>query len=150
MLAFSSRHPHVPNPKNDPSVSRWIASLSDGSTVFEDTTPHERTAWARLRDYVDIHKLKVTGLRLEVYGRRILLVPYKDDEGRPQLNGYFQSKRISALMGVGGVFETQDSGIGYLKGKHVTISWVHPDGSVSQEIRPYKEGDLAVIVNDCP
>jgi len=149
-LAFSSKHPFVPNPKKDSGASRWIASLSDGTTVFEDVTPNERSSWLRLRDYIETHKLKLTNLRLEAYGRQILLVPYKDDEGTPQINGYWQSKRINALLSQAGVHESHDRGIGYLKGREITITWVSEDGSVRQEIRPYKGDDLAVVVNDCP
>jgi len=150
-LAFSSKHPFVPNPKQDPNASRWIASLSDGSTVFEDVTPHERSAWLRLRDYLGVHKLKLTNLRLEAYGRQVLLIPYRGgDDDTPQLNGYFQSKRMNALLSQAGVLEMQDSGIGYLKGKTITITWVSQNGNVQQELRLYKDGDLAVFVNDCP
>lgn len=150
MLAFSSKHPFVPDPKNDPKATRWIASLSDGTTVFEDVTPNEVSAWLRLRDYVTLHSLKVTNLRLEAYGRRVLLVPYKDGEGSPQINGYWHSKRMHALLTNAGVFEGKDCGVGYIKGREVIITWVHEDGTVQQEIRPYKDGDKATVVNDCP
>ena len=149
-LAFSSKHPYVPNPKKDPNASRWIASLSDGSTVFEDVTPNERSAWLRLRDYIEVHKLKVTNLRLEAYNRRILLVPYRDDEDRPQINGYWHSKQMNALLHEGGVTESQARGIGILKGLELWITWVHEDGTTRQEVRPYEAGDKAVLVNDPP
>ena len=149
-LAFSSKHPYVPNPKDDPAASRWIASLSDGSTVFEDITPHKRSAWLRLRDYVEIHELKVTNLRLEAYNRRVMLIPYKDDEDQAQVNGYWHSKQINALLHSSGVLEKQARGIGVLKNQELWITWVHEDGTTRQEIRPYKPGDKAVIVNDPP
>lgn len=147
-LAFSSKHPHVPNPKDDPNASRWIASLSDGSTVFEDVTPHERSAWLRLRDYVEVHKLKVTNLRLEAYGRRVLLIPYRNEEDVAQINGYWHSKQINAWLHGNGVAEVECRGIGILKGRELWITWVSQDGTTRQEIRPYKPGDKAVIVND--
>lgn len=150
MLAFNSKHPFVPDPKNDPKATRWIASLSDGSTVFEDVTPHEVSAWLRLREYVTVHDLKVTNLRLEAYGRRVLLIPYRDAEGNPQVNGYWHSKRLHALLTDNGVFEGKDCGVGYVKGREVVITWAHEDGTVQQEVRPYKDGDKATIINDCP
>lgn len=150
MLAFSSKHPHVPDLKSDPKATRWIASLSDGTTVFEDVTPLEPSAWLRLRDYIALHSLKLTNLRLEAYGRRVLLVPYKDGDGNPQINGYWHSKRMHALLTDSGVFEGKDCGVGYVKGREVIITWVHEDGTVQQEVRPYKDADLATIVNDCP
>lgn len=149
-LAFNSKHPFVPNPKKDPSLSRWIASLSDGSTVFEDITPHERSAWLRLKDYVSRHNLKITNLRLEAYGRNVILVPYKDGNGHPQLNGYWHSKQISALLSDYGVLESESRGIGILKGKEIWITWVHSDGTTRNEVRSYKPDDKALIVNDPP
>jgi hypothetical protein len=149
-LAFSSKHPHVPNPKSDPNASRWIASLSDGTTVFEDYTPGARSAWARLRDYIEVHKLKVTNLRLEAYGRNVVLIPYKDDEGNAQVNGYWHSKQMNTLLHAGGVTETECRGIGILKGKEIWITWVQEQGTTRQEVREYKPGDKAVVVNDPP
>lgn len=149
-LAFSSKHPYVPNPKNDLTASRWIASLSDGSTVFEDITPHEKSAWMRLRDYVEVHKLKLTNLRLEAYGRSIMLIPYKDDEDRPQVNGYWHSKQMNALLHSGGIAEKQARGVGILKNQELWITWVYEDGKTAQEIRDYKPGDKATIINDLP
>lgn len=149
-LSFSSKSPHVPNPKKDPKASRWIASLSDGSTVFEDVIPGESSSWRRLSAYVLKHGLKITNLRLEAYGRRVILVPYKDDEDNAQINGYWHSKMISSLICPGGVIEGLAVGIGILKGLELWITWVQQDGTTRQEIRPYKSGDLAVIVNDHP
>lgn len=148
-LAFSSKHPHVPNPKNDPKASRWIASLSDGTTVFEDVTPYELSAWARLKTYVETHKLKVTNLRLEAYGHNVSLVPYKDDDGNPQVNGYWHSKQIGALLCSGGVTEQQSRGIGYIKADQIYITWIDECGNIRQEVRPFVN-NLAVIVNDQP
>lgn len=148
-LAFNSKSPYVPDTK-DYKSSRWIASLSDGSTVFEDLTPGKKSAWRRLRDYVADQKLKLTNLRLEAYGRQIVLVPYKDAEGRPQINGYWQSKRMNALLSSSGVLESQEVGIGFLKAKEVVITWVSEDGSVRQEVRDYRPDDQALIINDCP
>ena len=149
-LAFSSKHPHVPNPQKDPQASRWIVSLSDGTTVFEDVTPRERSAWMRLRDHVELQQLKVTNLRLEAYGRIVNLIPYQDDEKRPQVNGYWQSKQMNSLLTSQGVVEVQCRGIGILKAKELWITWVDQNGVMRQEIRPYKRGDKAVIVNDPP
>ena len=148
-LAFSSKHPYVPNPKNDPKASRWIASLSDGTTVFEDVTPYELSAWARLKIYVETHKLKLTNLRLEAYGRNVSLVPYRDDNGNPQINGYWHSKQIGALLNAGGVTEQQSRGIGYVKSSEVYITWIDECGNIRQEVRSFVN-NAAVIINDPP
>lgn len=149
-LAFSSKHPYVPNLKINPLAARWIASLSDGTTVFEDLTPNEPSAWQRLSAYVKLHGLKITNLRLEAYGRRIVLVPYRDANDQPQLNGYWHSKRYDALLCDSGVFEGKACGIGYLKGSDIFITWVAENGVVQHEIRPYMTGNGAVIINDMP
>lgn len=148
MLAFSSKSPYVPDPKRNDASTRWIASLSDGSTVFEDITPGLKSAWLRLRDYIELHDLKITNLRLEAYGRNVTLVPYKDGEGNPQLNGYWHSKRMGTLIHGGGTTEVKSCGIGILKNRDVWISWVREDGIVTQEIRQYKNDDLAAIINN--
>ena len=149
-LAFSSKHPYVPNPKRDPTASRWIASLSNGMTVFEDVTPKEKSSWLRLREYVTTHKLKVTNLRLEAYGRVVHLIPYKDDKDRAQINGYWHSKQMNSLLTNEGVVELQCRGIGVLKDKEVWITWVDQNGITRQEIRDYKPGDKALVINDPP
>lgn len=147
-LAFSSKHPFVPNPHQDSSVSRWIASVSDGTTVFEDITPHERSAWRRLRDYLAVNKLKLTNLRLEAYGHKVILLPHKDVNGDAQINGYWYSKFNSALLTEGGNFQNSGCGIGMIKGREVYITWITADGTTYQEIRPYKADDQANIIND--
>lgn len=149
-LAFSSKSPFVPNPRKDPKASRWIASLSDGSTVFEDIIPGEISAWQRLREYVSLHDLQVTNLRLEAYGRRVVLVPYKNEDYESQLNGYWYSSGVDCLITEVGVFEKFKRGIGYIKGHQVIITWVGEDGTIKQEIRDYKINDLANIINDEP
>ena len=147
-LAFSSKSPFVPNPKDDPTATRWIASLSDGSTVFEDLTPHQRSAWRRLSEYVKIHNFKITNLRLEAYGHRIHLLPYRGPDGQLQVNGYWHSKRIEALLSDLGLHESMDCGIGCVKGDEIIITWVSQDGTIRQEVRPYRADDQAVIINE--
>lgn len=149
-IAFSSKHPYVPNPNSDPQSSRWIASLSDGTTVFEDVTPGMVSAWVRLKEYVNVHKLKITNLRLEAYGHRVTLVPYKDEFGCAQINGYWHSKQIGALMNGAGISEQQSRGIGYVKADVIYITWIDESGNIRQEVRPYIKDTLAVIINDPP
>ncbi len=149
-LAFNSKHPYVPNPSKDPGATRWIASLSDGSTVFEDRTPNEMSAWIRLSNYIKLHRLKITNLRLEAYGKRVVLIPHKSTDNIAQLNGYWHSRRINSLLDGSGVKEYYDCGIGYLKAFEVFITWVSQDGTIRHEIRPYKPNDKAIIINDEP
>lgn len=140
-LAFNSRHPYVDK------RSRWIASLSDGTTVFEDRTPGEPSAWKRLGEYIKTNELKITNLRLEVFGRFVKLVSYKDDTGRVQLDGYWQSSKMAAFFG-GAEGELRWRGIGFVKKDEVQIVWVDHNGVISQETRKYTPEDPAVILND--
>lgn len=147
-LAFSSKHPFVPNPTKDMTATRWIASLSDGTTVFEDVTPGEKSAWLRLTDYIKVHSLKLTNLRLEAFGHRVVLMPYKDENGDPQINGYWHSKKLGALLNAGAVSHIHWSGIGLVKGREIHITWVDHNGDTSFEIKPYVDGNPACIIND--
>jgi hypothetical protein len=147
-LAFSSKHPFVPNPSKDPNASRWIASLSDGTTVFEDVTPGDKSAWLRLRDYIAAHNLKLTNLRLEAYGHRVVLIPYKDEFGNPQINGYWHSKKALAILNASEIGQVHWSGIGFVKGREIHVTWVDHNGNVSYELKKYDEANLACIVND--
>jgi hypothetical protein len=147
-LAFTSRAPFVPTAEQ----GRWIASLSDGSTVFEDKTPGLSSAWRRLGKYVETHKLKMTGLRLEAYGRRVTLIPYRGESGEAQLNGYFQATKVGKFLNVPGP-QLIWRGVGWVKGLDIHICWVDSNGETSIELRPLYRGskmDLAVIINDPP
>lgn len=150
MLAFNSKHPYVPNPSKDPSSSRWIASLSDGTTVFQDFTPGVRSAWRRLAEHIEENNLEITNLRLEAYGTVVKLVPYKTEDGTAQLNGYWHSRGSGTLLHAGGKLQADFSGIGFVKAKKIYITWVYHDGSIRQELRDYNKSDLACIVNNPP
>lgn len=157
ILAFNSRHPYVPSA----SQGRWIASLSDGSTVFQDRMPGVKSAWRRLHEYVELHKLKVTNLRLEAYGRLVHTIPYLDNEKRPQLNGYWQIERMGSFLNADHP-NVHWRGIGYVKGHIIYVTWVDDHGGVYMETRPlfraikqedgteHKEIDLGAILNDNP
>jgi len=154
-LAFSSKNPFVPTPEQ----GRWIASLSDGTTVFEDKMPGEVSAWRRLQKYIELHNLKITNLRLEAYGRRVFILPYKDDAGTPQINGYWQASRVGAFLNINHP-QIFWRGIGYVKYKTIYIAWVDQFGNHSIEERPLDKEekdsdgnvrmvrDMGVIFND--
>lgn len=156
-LAFNSRHPHVPSADE----GRWIASLSNGSTVFQDKTPGIKSAWRRLKDYVELHDLKITNVRLEAYGRLVHTIPYLDDEKRPQLNGYWQLEKVGSFLNMD-LPNVHWRGIGYVKARTIYITWVNQEGGVSMDTRPLfrdveqEDGstqrmmDLGVILNDHP
>jgi hypothetical protein len=139
-LAFNSRHPNVEK------GNRWIASLSDGTTVFEDKTPKLKSSWRRLQDYVKLHGLNITNLRLEAYGKFVKLLNYRTDDGKVQIDGYWQSSKMGAWFG-GASGETNWRGIGFIKDEEITIIWVDHNGNITQEVRPLTEEDQATILN---
>ena len=140
-LSFNSKGSYVSK------TERWIASLSNGSTVFEDKTPELPSAWSRLKDYISRNKLTITNLRLEAYGKQITLVPFRDENGLPQINGYWQSSKIGSILPIG--VETLWRGIGYLKENIINITWIRQDGVISQEVRVFDSNqELGVIINE--
>lgn len=149
-LAFNSKHPFVPNPNKDINASRWIASLSNGLTVFEDVTPFEESAWIRLRKYISQHNLKITNLRLEAFDKRIVLVPYYGPNNEPQVNGYWYSQRSGKLIANNLSQDFFWKGIGYIKGPNIYITWVDSTGNISNEIKEFDEKNLACIINNMP
>jgi len=132
-LAFNTRHPYV---RKD---NRWIASLSNGTTVFEDFTPGEQAAWKRLKHYVRANSLQITNLRLEVYGQAVTMVSAKDGA-----EGYWHCNGISGFVGIS---EWSSRGIGYVKEGKIYITWIRDDGIVSGEIRDIKDDDIGLILN---
>ncbi len=118
-------------------TNRWIASLSDGTTVFEDVRSGESAAWKRLGEHVRARGLSITGLRLQAHGRHVNALPVRNDAGNVQVSGYWQMKRMSKLMLNGGSLpEHQDYGIGYVQGGSVHIVWLCQDGTTQPETRP--------------
>lgn len=139
-LAFNSKHPYVKK------GNRWIASLSDGTTVFEDKTPGLESAWLRLKDYVRLHNLEITNLRLEAFGRFVKLLSYRSDEGTIQIEGYWQSSRIGAFFGAY-TAELNWRGIGFVKNNEVNVIWIDDTGNIQHEVRPFEPSDPAAILN---
>ena len=128
--------------------NRWIASLSDGTTVFEDRTPNAPSAWIRLQQHLKENRLKITCLRLQACGVLVQLPPRRDDNGIVQLDGYWHSKQIEAILD--SRFPQKTSyGIGFIKGNILYIKWIRENGAVEDEAREYnRKNDLAGILND--
>jgi hypothetical protein len=121
--------------------NKWIASLSDGTTVFDDIGPPGTiSAWRRLKAHVSNHKLKLTGLRLQAFGQTISLPPGSE--------GYWHSKRVSAIVGSGSHdFTSYDFAVGYVAEGYIHITWVCQDGHIRAEVRELKEEDVGHISN---
>jgi hypothetical protein len=66
--------------------NRWIASLSNGETIFEDCKPGEDVAWARLARYVVEKDISITQLRVQFQNGSEVKLP-------ANAQGYVQKKK---------------------------------------------------------
>lgn len=75
--------------------NKWIASLSNGETIFEDCKPGEENAWLRLSKYLELNDLSITQLRLQFHnGSEIKMVS--------NAQGYVQKKKAWSVGFTGG------------------------------------------------
>jgi len=113
---------------------RWIASLSDGRTVFENNVPEVRLAWMRLKAYLADKDVQITRLRLQC-GEEIFNVP--------TANAYFILKKIHR-----GVINMDLTGVGLFdeETSSATIFWFDMSGNLKgQEPRPMSKDHDALI-----
>ena len=132
-LAFSANDQYVP-------IDRWIATLSNGQTVYQNCIEGRKSAWTRLREYVEQNKLHITSLRLQALGHTITLPPHD------QVDGYWHSNRARALLGGHTVQEEMWVGIGYIFNDQVHITWLKANGDIKHEVRTYVAGSKAAIL----
>ncbi len=76
--------------------SRWIASLSNGETIFEDIRDGMEPAWVRLSEYVEENDLSITNLRAQFESGKSVPLPAGQE-------GYGQKKKAWLTTGAGGV-----------------------------------------------
>jgi len=80
----------------DVPKDRWVASLSNGETIYEDELSGEPPAWERLARYCEDENLSITNLRLHICNTEVKLPSGEQ--------GYIQKKVAWTLGGVvGGV-----------------------------------------------
>lgn len=105
-------------PKN-----RWIASLSNGETIFEDIRKGVSPAWDRLGQYVRKNKLAITKVRVQFPPREVEL-----PVNRP---GYVQKKKMRST----GAWTIKNWCVGHVgEDGRVLIHYISPDGSSQTEI----------------
>ncbi|TFH24742.1 hypothetical protein E4G67_01705 [Candidatus Bathyarchaeota archaeon] len=85
-------------------VVRWIASLSNGETIYENVIKDEIPAWERLSKYVEDHDISITNLRLQIAGTEVKLPAGQQ--------GYIQKK---VAWTVGGTINGLRLCIGYVQ-----------------------------------
>jgi len=103
-------------PKN-----RWIASLSNGETIFEDSRK-DRPTWQRLSEYLEENDLSITQLRVQIGGLEVKLP--KNQEG------YIQKKKIWSTGATSGACIC----VGYAQGG---LAMIHELGSDKSSITRY-------------
>lgn len=75
--------------------NRWIASLSNGETIFEDSRPIE-PSWVRLASYLKDNDLSITGFRVQFKNGLEVKMPSGQE-------GYIQKKKAWVTGGGGGI-----------------------------------------------
>jgi hypothetical protein len=111
----------------------WIASLSDGTQVFEsDPNPGEISAWQRLLKRCRETEVSITSMKLVRNGSEVMAMPKK------MCSGYFQAREAGRMVFRGRDFLRQ--GIGSVIGEMVFITWVDLDThTIYQDIRPLRD-----------
>ena len=117
-LCKSCSDEHVP-------LGHWIASLSNGETIYEDECPDECRCWVRLHDYCKENNLKITQMRWQYQHRTHV--------SKANADGYVLSRKMRSY---GTVSSSQDfCGIGYINGDMVYITFVSVGGHSFREER---------------
>lgn len=76
--------------------TRWIVSLSNGETIFEDHRENMEPAWLRLSKYVKQNDLSITGMRVQFETGLGIKLPSGQE-------GYVQKKKAWLSSGGGGI-----------------------------------------------
>lgn len=93
---------------------RFVASLSDGRTVIQDTRPDQRHAWARLAEWLKANPdISISGIRLQGKNGIDVKMP-------PNQSGYFFGQKQHAVWGG---TQSQYIGIGYYDGQKINVTW---------------------------
>ncbi len=93
---------------------RFVASLSDGRTVFHDNRQGQRHAWARLAAWLkDNPDISITMLRLQGPNGVDIKMPAN------QKGYFFGQKQVAVMLGQ----QQNYIGVGYYDGQKVNIAW---------------------------
>lgn len=123
------------------SFAGWIASLSNGQTVFEEPpVPGEKSSWQKLLDRLAAENLKITQLRLQHGGLVIVCDHHK------KIQGYCMAYEALKIM----FRETEQrfQGIGSVMNDMVFMTWTDGNGHVRQDIRPLSEMRVHTTLKD--
>ena len=101
----------------DVHKDRWIASLSNGETIFEDKMKDTLSAWKRLGVYVKQNNLAITNMRLQIGGKQVELPSHQE--------GYIIKGKVQST----GTWTRYNICIGHAQGGLARIHEVSADGS---------------------
>ena len=106
-------------PKN-----RWIVSLSNGETIFEDVRKDIPPTWERLGRYVKQNNLAITKMRIQF--------PPLEVDLPPNEAAYVQKKKVMST----GSWSKKQWVVGHVdkRTNKARISYVSPDGSSQVKI----------------
>jgi len=124
----------------DTPGSRFLASLSDGRTVIQDSPKGAKHAWSRLASWLKANPdISITGLRFQRSNGVIIDTP-------PNQKGYFLGNKQFAVWGGS---QTNLFGLGYCDGDKINVVWYQQpkfDKTMPEE-RPINENDFFLIMN---
>lgn len=101
----------------DVPKNRWIVSLSNGETIFEDCIRNIPPAWERLGKYIKSNGLAITKMRVQLGHLEVDLPPHK--------SGYVQKKKMSST----GAWTKKEFCVGHVESGRALIHYVASDGS---------------------
>lgn len=108
----------------------WVASLSNGETVFEtEPVDGEVSAWKKLQGRLKEEELKITQMRLQKGGVTVV--------GLPGAEGYVQAYNLQKSLYSGKEVTVQ--GIGSIISSLVFMNWMNDTGQIWQAVYPLED-----------
>jgi hypothetical protein len=113
----------------------WIASLSNGETVFQaPDEPGEHSAWQSLLRRLKAEGLRITQMRLQHGGQTVMA---NRRMGSAQAEGFVHAYELRKAVFSGK--EELYQGVGSVFGEEVLMIWMNGDGLSWLEIKPLSE-----------
>lgn len=117
----------------------WIASLSNGETVYEtNPIPNDLSPWRKLIERCKNEKIRVTALKIRRGDVVLSALPVK------QCQGYYHAYEATKSLFTGK--ESLKQGIGAVVGDKVYIIWISTEGEITQEIRSVEVSMAHIIL----
>ena len=118
--------------------NRFIASLSNGETIFQDVCEGKPNAWLRLKDYIKENNLRITQLRYQIKDRE------HQAKLSPNADGYVYLRKCISIPGQVAIM---CYGIGHVENNEALILWQREDGAFWGEKRSVEKCGFGAIMN---